>query len=56
MTSGRLRAAGWSGAADGRAFYCVGGSWRAVAHVDMHALGSPLYDPQGQVILPGRLA
>lgn len=46
----------WSGAAAGRTFYCVGGSWRALAHVDMNVLGTPLYDPQAHAITPARLA
>ena len=34
--------AGMSGAARGRAFYMVGGSWRALGRYDMHLSGHPL--------------
>jgi exopolyphosphatase/guanosine-5'-triphosphate,3'-diphosphate pyrophosphatase len=37
-----LRKDGWHGAGAGRPFYLVGGSWRALGHLDMHLTGSVL--------------
>ena len=37
-----LRDAGWDGAGKGLPLYLVGGSWRALARLDMHAIGYPL--------------
>lgn len=37
-----IAAAGWSGAGAGLPLYLVGGSWRALARLDMHQLGYPL--------------
>lgn len=37
-----LDAAGWSGRSTGLPFYLVGGSWRALARLDMHLTGYPL--------------
>ena len=37
-----VTAAGFEGAADGRPFYMVGGSWRALAHLDMALSDHPL--------------
>ena len=38
----RVRAAGFEGAAKGRPFYMVGGSWRALARLDMALTDHPL--------------
>ncbi|MBA4047066.1 MAG: exopolyphosphatase [Sphingomonas sp.] len=37
-----IAAAGWSGAGAGLPLYLVGGSWRALARLDMHQRGYPL--------------
>jgi exopolyphosphatase / guanosine-5'-triphosphate,3'-diphosphate pyrophosphatase len=37
-----LAAAGWKGAGKGVPLYLVGGSWRALARLDMHQTGYPL--------------
>ena len=37
-----LREAGWSGRGKGLPLYMVGGSWRALARLDMHLTGYPL--------------
>jgi len=37
-----LKEAGWSGRGAGLPFYLVGGSWRALARLDMHLTGYPL--------------
>ena len=37
-----LKAAGWIGAGRGLPFYAVGGSWRTLARLDMHATRYPL--------------
>lgn len=37
-----LAEAGWSGRGKGLPFYLVGGSWRALARLDMHQTGYPL--------------
>ena len=37
-----LTDAGWRGAGTGLPFYLVGGSWRALARLDMHLTGYPL--------------
>ncbi len=37
-----LKKAGWSGRGKGLPFYLVGGSWRALARLDMDATGYPL--------------
>ncbi|MBA3878610.1 MAG: exopolyphosphatase [Sphingobium sp.] len=37
-----IAAAGWEGAAAGLPLYLVGGSWRALARLDMHQTGYPL--------------
>lgn len=37
-----IEAAGWAGRGRGRPLYLVGGSWRALARVDMDATGYPL--------------
>lgn len=42
-TVGRmLEEAGWTGRGNGLPFYLVGGSWRALARLDMHLTGYPL--------------
>ena len=38
----RVEAAGFGGAAQGRVFYLVGGSWRALARLDLALIGHPL--------------
>ncbi|WP_033922875.1 Ppx/GppA family phosphatase [Sphingomonas sp. 37zxx] len=38
----RLRDAGWTGRGIGLPLYLVGGSWRALARLDMHQTGYPL--------------
>lgn len=37
-----LKQAGWAGRGSGLPFYLVGGSWRALARLDMHLTGYPL--------------
>lgn len=37
-----LRGSGWSGRGEGLPLYLVGGSWRALARLDMHQSGYPL--------------
>lgn len=37
-----LKQAGWLGRGNGLPFYLVGGSWRALARLDMHLTGYPL--------------
>ncbi|WP_079246873.1 Ppx/GppA family phosphatase [Sphingomonas turrisvirgatae] len=37
-----LAQAGWTGRGEGLPFYLVGGSWRAMARLDMHLSGYPL--------------
>ena len=37
-----LKEAGWTGRGAGLPFYLVGGSWRALARLDMHLTGYPL--------------
>lgn len=37
-----IRDAGWSGAGEGLPLYLVGGSWRALARLEMHLSGYPL--------------
>ena len=37
-----LREAGWTGRGKGLPLYTVGGSWRAIARLDMHLTGYPL--------------
>ncbi len=37
-----LAQAGWAGRGEGLPFYLVGGSWRALARLDMHLTGYPL--------------
>jgi exopolyphosphatase/guanosine-5'-triphosphate,3'-diphosphate pyrophosphatase len=37
-----LKQAGWTGRGTGLPFYLVGGSWRALARLDMHLTGYPL--------------
>lgn len=39
---GMIAAAGWEGAGAGLPLYLVGGSWRALARLDMHHTGYPL--------------
>lgn len=54
-----LAAAGWEGAGKGLPFYLVGGSWRALARLDMHLSGYPLPVIHGYRMAPdavGRLA
>lgn len=51
-----LRDGGWSGAARGRPLYLVGGSWRALAHLDMHLTGFPIPVAHGYILSPGRIA
>ena len=51
-----LDGAGWRGAAAGRGFYLVGGSWRALTQVAMHDAGFPLLDPHGYEMSPERAA
>jgi exopolyphosphatase/guanosine-5'-triphosphate,3'-diphosphate pyrophosphatase len=47
-----LRVRGWNGAAAGRPFYLVGGSWRALARVDMHETGYPAGSAHGYEMPP----
>ena len=47
-----LKARGWLGAAEGRTFYLVGGSWRALAVFDMHTSDYPLDEPHGYEFRP----
>ena len=42
QVSAMLRGAGWTGRGDGLPLYTVGGSWRALARLDMHLTGYPL--------------
>ncbi|MBX3595150.1 Ppx/GppA family phosphatase [Sphingomonas sp.] len=42
VVAGLLDAAGWEGRGAGLPFYLVGGSWRALARLDMHLTGYPL--------------
>lgn len=37
-----LKGVDWLGEGEGRPFYAVGGSWRALAHLHMHVTGYPL--------------
>jgi exopolyphosphatase/guanosine-5'-triphosphate,3'-diphosphate pyrophosphatase len=57
-----VEGAGFAGAAKGRAFYLVGGSWRTLARVEMALTGHPLpithqhsLPPQTAAKLPARL-
>jgi len=47
-----LKARGWLGAAEGRTFYLVGGSWRALAVFDMHQSNYPLAEPHAYEFRP----
>ncbi len=48
-----LEKGGWAKAAAGRPFYLVGGSWRALARVDMHRTGYPAGSAHGYEMPPG---
>ncbi len=48
--------AGWTGRGRGLPLYLVGGSWRALARLDMHRTGYPLPIAHGYRITPDRLA
>jgi len=53
-----LKAAGWEGKGKGLPFYLVGGSWRALARLDMHLCEYPLPIAHGYRMTPegiGRL-
>lgn len=47
-----LATAGWSGAGRGLPLYLVGGSWRALARLDMHQTGYPLPVIHGYAMPP----
>lgn len=51
-----VEAAGFAGAAGGRPFYLVGGSWRALARLDMMFAGHPLPITHQHAMAPGRPA
>lgn len=46
--------AGLAGACDGRPFYLVGGSWRALARIDMALIDHPLPITHQHAMAPGR--
>lgn len=50
-----LREVGWRRAKDVRELYLVGGSWRALGHLDMHLTGSPLPGVHGYAFPLARL-
>lgn len=50
-----LRGAGWRKAKQGRVLYLVGGSWRALGHLDMHLTDSPLPGVHGYAFETKRL-
>jgi exopolyphosphatase/guanosine-5'-triphosphate,3'-diphosphate pyrophosphatase len=50
-----LRHGGWQGAAAGRSLYMVGGSWRALAHLDMHMTGFPIPVAHGYTMTTARI-
>ncbi|WP_235515619.1 Ppx/GppA family phosphatase [Sphingomonas sp. Leaf10] len=47
--------AGWAGRGKGLPFYMVGGSWRALARLDMHLTGYPLPIAHGYAISLNRI-
>lgn len=47
-----LAEAGWTGRGRGLPFYLVGGSWRALARLDMHQTGYPLPVIHGYALAP----
>ncbi|VVT03028.1 Exopolyphosphatase [Sphingomonas sp. EC-HK361] len=51
-----LKDAGWLGAGRGLPLYLVGGSWRALARLDMHAVGYPLPIIHGYPMPPETIA
>ncbi|QIG80316.1 Ppx/GppA family phosphatase [Stakelama tenebrarum] len=51
-----LRESGWLGRGEGLPFYLVGGSWRAVARLDMHLSKFPLPIVHQYVMEPERIA
>lgn len=50
-----VRDAGWAGQGRGLPFYLVGGSWRALARLDMHLTGYPLPIAHGYAIALNRI-
>lgn len=48
--------AGWTGQGAGLPFYLVGGSWRALARLDMHLRAYPLPIVHGYPLSPDRIA
>lgn len=50
-----LRSTGWRKSKAGRVLYLVGGSWRALGHLDMHVTGSPLPGVHGYAFPMKRL-
>lgn len=50
-----LRKAGWEQAGAGAPFYLVGGSWRALARLDMHLAGYPLPILHQYEMVPGEV-
>lgn len=50
-----LRGAGWRGAKSGLALFLVGGSWRALGHLDMHLTASAHPGVHGYVLVRDRL-
>lgn len=50
-----LAPAGWRKSKAGRDFYLVGGSWRALGHLDMHLTASPLPGVHGYAFPLSRL-
>lgn len=51
----QLRANGWAKVGRGRPFYLVGGSWRALGHLDMHVAGSILPGVHGYAFARKRI-
>ncbi|KQN04169.1 Ppx/GppA family phosphatase [Sphingomonas sp. Leaf25] len=51
-----IAAAGWTGQGQGLPLYLVGGSWRALARLDMHLTGYPLPIAHGYALSPARIS
>jgi exopolyphosphatase / guanosine-5'-triphosphate,3'-diphosphate pyrophosphatase len=51
----QLQNGGWMEAGAGRCFYLVGGSWRALGHLDMHLSGSSLPGVHGYAFSRNRI-
>ena len=56
VVAAALKKAGWASAAKGLPFYLVGGSWRALARLDMHLTDFPLGILHHHRLAPGRPA